>query len=60
MAEERGQVVDEKEMDEEDRYGAVVRGPGSYKPPALRKKQQAQPPQNDQAKLPLCTVVLGV
>lgn len=37
--EERGLIVDDSGMDEEDRYGAVVRdvNPNKYTPPALRK-----------------------
>lgn len=37
MAEERGEVVDDSGMDEEDRYGAVIRSSGAYVPPGARK-----------------------
>ncbi|KAJ8659888.1 hypothetical protein O0I10_004481 [Lichtheimia ornata] len=39
VMEERGLIVDDSGMDEEDRYGAVVRdvNPNKYTPPALRK-----------------------
>ncbi|KAI9322097.1 hypothetical protein BX666DRAFT_1873850 [Dichotomocladium elegans] len=37
VLEERGVVVDD--LDEEDRYGAVIRDPSKYTPPALRKRQ---------------------
>ncbi|KAM0792108.1 hypothetical protein ACM66B_004812 [Microbotryomycetes sp. NB124-2] len=36
MAEERN-VVDDSLLNEEDRYGAVIRAPGAYVPPAARK-----------------------
>ncbi|KAK4052938.1 poly(A)-binding protein binding protein [Microbotryomycetes sp. JL221] len=36
MAEERN-MIDEGQMNEEDRYGAVIRGPNAYVPPAARK-----------------------
>lgn len=39
VAEERGKMVDDGLMNEEDRYGAVVRNPGSYVPPPVRKKE---------------------
>jgi hypothetical protein len=40
MMEERGLQMDDSGMDEEDRYGAVVRDANSnkYMPPALRKQ----------------------
>ncbi|CAG8493176.1 3224_t:CDS:10, partial [Cetraspora pellucida] len=43
MLEERGHIV-EDQMDEEDRYGAVVRSrdPNKYMPPHLRKQQEQQ------------------
>jgi PAB1-binding protein PBP1 len=42
--EERGAQMDDSGMDEEDRYGAVVRdiNPNKYMPPALRKQMQQQ------------------
>ncbi|KAI9032523.1 hypothetical protein CLU79DRAFT_830371 [Phycomyces nitens] len=45
LMEERGIEVDDDGMDEEDRYGAVVRevNPNKYMPPALRKLQQQLP-----------------
>ena len=54
MAEERGEVVDDSGMDEEDRYGAVIRSSGAYVPPGARKSATAttsrQPtPQNGSA-----------
>ncbi|CAG8498973.1 13490_t:CDS:10, partial [Ambispora leptoticha] len=44
MLEERGILVEESHMDEEDKYGAVVRNrdPSKYMPPALRKIQEQQ------------------
>jgi len=41
LAEERGQIIDDSDMDEEDRYGAVIRKPGKYVPPNLRKQMEA-------------------
>ncbi|CAG8493528.1 1861_t:CDS:10, partial [Scutellospora calospora] len=43
MLEERGYIV-EDQMDEEERYGAVVRNrdPNKYTPPHLRKQQEQQ------------------
>ncbi|KAI7865186.1 LsmAD domain-containing protein [Spinellus fusiger] len=45
LMEERGHIVQDDGMDEEDRYGAVVRDadPNKYMPPALRKLQQQLP-----------------
>ncbi|KAN0064983.1 poly(A)-binding protein binding protein [Thecaphora frezii] len=40
LAEERGQT-DDSGANEEDKYGAVVRGPNAYVPPALRKAAAA-------------------
>ncbi|KAG2177945.1 hypothetical protein INT43_003192 [Umbelopsis isabellina] len=42
IMEERGLQIDDSGMDEEDRYGAVVRdaNPNKYMPPALRKQMQ--------------------
>ncbi|CAI2177489.1 19956_t:CDS:10 [Funneliformis geosporum] len=42
MLEERGFIVEETQMDEEERYGAVVRSrdPSKYMPPQLRKLQE--------------------
>ncbi|KAJ9479150.1 PAB1-binding protein 1 [Pseudozyma hubeiensis] len=40
MAEERGQT-DDSGVNEEDKYGAVVRSPNAYVPPALRKQMAA-------------------
>lgn len=37
MAEERNMTTDDSGLDEEDKYGAVVRGPNAYTPPAARK-----------------------
>ncbi|KAI8579049.1 hypothetical protein K450DRAFT_243621 [Umbelopsis ramanniana AG] len=44
VMEERGAQMDDSGMDEEDRYGAVVRdiNPNKYMPPALRKQMQQQ------------------
>jgi len=41
LAEERGQIIDDFDVDEEDRYGAVVRKPGKYVPPNIRKQMEA-------------------
>ncbi|KAI9260045.1 hypothetical protein EDC94DRAFT_611568 [Helicostylum pulchrum] len=51
MLEERGMVVDDSGLDEEDLYGAVVRdttNPNKYVPPALRKpvKKESKTPLN--------------
>ncbi|EST05555.1 Ataxin 2, SM domain protein [Kalmanozyma brasiliensis GHG001] len=40
LAEERGQA-DDSGVNEEDKYGAVVRSPNAYVPPALRKQMAA-------------------
>ncbi|KAI8149954.1 hypothetical protein BJV82DRAFT_585317 [Fennellomyces sp. T-0311] len=50
MMEERGLATDDSGMDEEDRYGAVVRDSSKYMPPALRK--QTQPPARKDEKKP--------
>ncbi|KAG0981807.1 hypothetical protein G6F29_006789 [Rhizopus arrhizus] len=42
MLEERGFLVEDSGMDEEDLYGAVVRDSNKYVPPALRKQSQKQ------------------
>jgi PAB1-binding protein PBP1 len=42
MLEERGILINDSGMDEEDLYGAVVRDNNKYIPPALRKQQQEQ------------------
>jgi PAB1-binding protein PBP1 len=44
LAEERGQTIDEGAVDEEDRYGAVVRAPGSYVPPSARRASISKQP----------------
>ncbi|KAJ1968153.1 poly(A)-binding protein binding protein [Dimargaris xerosporica] len=46
IAEERGHAVAEDTVDEEDRYGAVIRDPrpGKYMPPALRRHWDGRPP----------------
>ncbi|KAJ3053274.1 hypothetical protein HK097_004667 [Rhizophlyctis rosea] len=49
MAEERGLSIDDSNMDEEDKYssvirpGSVVRQPGKYVPPAVRRTASIQP-----------------
>ncbi|PWY99768.1 hypothetical protein BCV70DRAFT_112911 [Testicularia cyperi] len=48
LAEERGQN-DDSGINEEDKYGAVVRNPNAYVPPALRAKQQAAAARNGTA-----------
>ncbi|GAA5847908.1 hypothetical protein JCM3766R1_003182 [Sporobolomyces carnicolor] len=42
MAEERGEQVDDGDVNEEDRYGAVQRNPGAYVPPGARKAALAR------------------
>ncbi|KAI6034817.1 hypothetical protein EDC04DRAFT_2201828 [Pisolithus marmoratus] len=42
LAEERGLAIDDSGINEEDKYGAVVRGANAYVPPGARK---LQPPQ---------------
>ncbi|KAL4062126.1 hypothetical protein J3A83DRAFT_4195692 [Scleroderma citrinum] len=39
MAEERGLALDDSGVNEEDKYGAVVRGANAYIPPGARKQQ---------------------
>ncbi|PPQ95227.1 hypothetical protein CVT26_014918 [Gymnopilus dilepis] len=41
VAEERGLVVDDSGANEEDKYGAVVRGQNAYVPPGARRQQAA-------------------
>ncbi|ORX48088.1 hypothetical protein BCR36DRAFT_294199 [Piromyces finnis] len=48
LAEERGQLIDDADIDEEDRYGAVIRKPGKYVPPNLRKQMEANKQSNKQ------------
>ncbi|KAF7731862.1 hypothetical protein EC973_007693 [Apophysomyces ossiformis] len=52
ILEERGIVTDDSGMDEEDRYGAVVRetNTNKYLPPALRKQAQQKPTKEEQIK----------
>ncbi|KAG0172085.1 hypothetical protein DFQ28_008516 [Apophysomyces sp. BC1034] len=52
ILEERGVITDDSGMDEEDRYGAVVRetNPSKYLPPALRKHAQQKPTKEEQIK----------
>jgi PAB1-binding protein PBP1 len=42
IAEERNLNVDDSGVNEEDKYGAVVRGSNAYIPPGARKQQQLQ------------------
>ncbi|KAH7930135.1 hypothetical protein BV22DRAFT_1001233 [Leucogyrophana mollusca] len=48
IAEERGQNIDDSGVNEEDKYGAVVRGTNAYVPPGARKQNStggvASPP----------------
>ncbi|PPQ99133.1 hypothetical protein CVT24_009323 [Panaeolus cyanescens] len=44
IAEERGHVIDDSGVNEEDRYGAVVRGQNAYIPPGARKAANIPPP----------------
>ncbi|KAM6504527.1 hypothetical protein JOM56_001470 [Amanita muscaria] len=41
VMEERGHVIDSADTNEEDKYGAVVRGSNAYIPPAARKAAMA-------------------
>ncbi|KAF9533809.1 hypothetical protein CPB83DRAFT_844552 [Crepidotus variabilis] len=43
IAEERGLVVDDSGVNEEDKYGAVVRGQNAYVPPGARKTVTSPP-----------------
>ncbi|KAF8554378.1 hypothetical protein OG21DRAFT_1412629 [Imleria badia] len=43
IAEERNLDLDDSGVNEEDKYGAVVRGSNAYIPPGARKQQQQQP-----------------
>ncbi|KIM39886.1 hypothetical protein M413DRAFT_19633 [Hebeloma cylindrosporum] len=45
VAEERGNVVDDSGANEEERYGAVVRGQNAYVPPGARKGGPLPPSQ---------------
>lgn len=40
VAEERGLEVDDSGMDEEEKYSSVIRAPGKYVPPAVRKSEE--------------------
>ncbi|TFK40356.1 hypothetical protein BDQ12DRAFT_680807 [Crucibulum laeve] len=44
IAEERGQHIDDSGANEEDKYGAVVRGQNAYVPPGARKGGPLSPP----------------
>lgn len=44
IAEERNIIVDDSGMNEEDKYGAVVRGQNAYIPPGARKQQSVPVP----------------
>ncbi|CAO1634445.1 unnamed protein product [Parajaminaea phylloscopi] len=46
LAEERGQI-DATDLNEEDKYGAVKRGPNAYVPPAARKAAEAASAKGD-------------
>ncbi|KAF9048692.1 hypothetical protein BJ165DRAFT_1343003 [Panaeolus papilionaceus] len=48
IAEERGHVVDDSGVNEEDRFGAVVRGQNAYIPPGARKAAGGAPPATSQ------------
>ncbi|GAA5987598.1 hypothetical protein JCM11641_005378 [Rhodosporidiobolus odoratus] len=54
IAEERGELVPDNGMNEEDRYGAVIRSEGAYVPPGARKAALArlQSNQNSAASSP--------
>ncbi|KAJ7756399.1 hypothetical protein DFH07DRAFT_477591 [Mycena maculata] len=43
IAEERGQAVDDSGVNEEDKYGAVVRGNNAYVPPGARRTGALSP-----------------
>ncbi|GLB40447.1 putative lsmAD [Lyophyllum shimeji] len=49
IAEERGHSVDDSGANEEDKYGAVVRGTNAYVPPGARKQGVVSPPVNNAA-----------
>ncbi|KAG5644389.1 hypothetical protein DXG03_008617 [Asterophora parasitica] len=55
IAEERNQIVDDSGINEEDKYGAVVRGTNAYVPPGARGKPGAPPPGNNAAAAPTGT-----
>ncbi|KAG9315325.1 hypothetical protein JVU11DRAFT_4467 [Chiua virens] len=48
VAEERNLSIDDSGVNEEDKYGAVVRGSNAYIPPGARKQQQLQQQQQQQ------------
>ncbi|KAF5382099.1 hypothetical protein D9615_004336 [Tricholomella constricta] len=52
IAEERNQTVDDSGINEEDKYGAVVRGTNAYVPPGARKPGALSPPVNNAAAAP--------
>ncbi|CAJ0828668.1 10284_t:CDS:10 [Entrophospora sp. SA101] len=53
MLEERGHIIDESQIDEEQLYGAVARrDPSKYMPPAIRKQLQEQQKQQQQPSSP--------
>lgn len=44
LAEERGQILErDADIDDEERYGAVIRSPNAYVPPAFRSKSANSP-----------------
>lgn len=49
IAEERGFNIDDSGVNEEDKYGAVVRGTNAYVPPGARTKGGLSPPVNNAA-----------
>ncbi|KAF8972204.1 hypothetical protein BDZ97DRAFT_1913428 [Flammula alnicola] len=49
IAEERGLSVDDSGVNEEDKYGAVVRGQNAYVPPGARKSGAPFPPSQSAA-----------
>ncbi|KAJ7284976.1 hypothetical protein C8J57DRAFT_1709285 [Mycena rebaudengoi] len=50
IAEERNQTVDDSGVNEEDKYGAVVRGNNAYVPPGARRTGATSPPVGNAAK----------
>ncbi|KAJ6619738.1 hypothetical protein B0H10DRAFT_2024730 [Mycena sp. CBHHK59/15] len=50
IAEERNQIVDDSGANEEDKYGAVVRGNNAYVPPGARRTGAMSPPAGNAAK----------
>ncbi|KII90025.1 hypothetical protein PLICRDRAFT_29180 [Plicaturopsis crispa FD-325 SS-3] len=56
IAEERNMVVDDSGVNEEDKYGAVVRGTNAYVPPGARRGGVTSPTETGKSDAPKVTV----